>query len=124
MIDLYPYSYKYWLSWGSANSMVGNYDEAIRINGYALQYDPYRFQILYNQGANYLKQGDPRKATVYFASLVAMNPNCGEGHLALAIAYSEMDDQEKAVYHAKEAVRIDSAYEKDESIRTILHGAQ
>lgn len=124
MIDLYPFSYKYWLSWGSANSMIGNYDEAIRINDHALKYDPYRFQILYNQGANYLKQDNPKKATEYFAKLVAMNPDFGEAHMALAIAYSNMGDKEKAILHAKEAIRIEPGYGYDEAIREILKESQ
>ena len=122
MIDLYPYFYKYWIAWGAINSKLGRYDQAIQINNRALKYDPYRFQLLYNQGGNYIEKGEYEKGINLLRSILQMNPNIAEVHKSLGIVYYyKLNDIEKAIFHMKEATRLDPTFKKDKTIKIILN---
>jgi len=121
MINLYPYFYKYWIAWGAINSKLGKYDEAIAINNRALKYDPYRFQLLINQGGNYLYKGQYEKAVAQLHKILEFNPSIAEAHKNLGmIYYNNLNDIEKAIFHCKEAIRLRPSFKKDKIIKMIL----
>lgn len=61
----------------------------------------------------YLRGNDYRGLAWVYERLVALNPNKAQHHASLAVAYARIGKIDGAVTHAKEAARLDKAFEPE-----------
>lgn len=56
--------------------------------------------------------GDVQREIASYQRALELDPNSGEAHFYLSLAYDKIDDSPKVLHHAQRAIRIDPAYKQ------------
>ena len=84
----------------------------------ALNIMPNDIQILFNLGVISMQQGLLNEAIDYYLRVVQINPESYEAHNNLGVAYLSIKNTERALWHFRAALRIDT---HDEAVRHTIN---
>ncbi len=89
---------------GKARSLLEQrrLNESLIIYSELLQEEPHDPQIRNGLGKVYAALGNSEDAVIHLARAVAMSPDFGEAHYALALTYRDLGDEAKSRYHLKQ----------------------
>ena len=94
--------------WGLCLVKEGKNEEAIKMYGKALQYDPVNALSWSNMGLEYAEMGKAKEAHLAYTNAIRYNPNDAHSHHNLAAYFVETVEPGKGLEHALKAISLNA----------------
>ncbi len=88
------------------SELLGHYEKAENYLQTAKEINSTKVEVYDLLGQVYAKQKRPNDSEKMFKTAISLKPNYANGHLNLAILYTQLGKKEDAIHHLKETVRL------------------